>query len=127
MLKALSARIDKVGACLYRSREVVIVASSALLMVCLSGYDFISMWVVELLSGFTTEAPCRGLPLICDPSVYMKSVGAHAAWNIRMGVMPCRVGVCGGGGYGVVYLVLLLRCWASFWFRLIGMEVSVVP
>ncbi len=68
-----------------------------------------------------------GLPLICDLSVYMKSVGVHAAWNRRMGVVSFRVGVCGGGGYGAVNAVLLLRCWAVFLSRLIGMEVSVVP
>ncbi len=43
MLKALSVRIDRVGACIYRSKVVVIVASSALSMVCLSGCDLISM------------------------------------------------------------------------------------
>ncbi len=68
-----------------------------------------------------------GLPLICDPSMYMNSVGVHAAWNRRMGVVSFRVGVCGGGGYGDVYAFLLLRCWASFLTRLLRMELSVVP
>ncbi len=43
-----------------------------------------------------------------------------------MSVVSFRVGVCGGGGYGAVYAILLLRRWAFFLSRLIGMEVSVV-
>ncbi len=41
--EALSVRIDRAGACLHRSNFDVIAASSALLMVCLSGCDLISM------------------------------------------------------------------------------------
>ena len=44
MLKALSVRICRVDFSLYRSRARVIAASSALLMVCRSSWDLISMW-----------------------------------------------------------------------------------
>ena len=69
MLKALSARIERDGLCLCRSSAVAMAASSALLMVCLSGCDFISMCVMVLCLGSTTDATSVGLPVICDPSV----------------------------------------------------------
>ena len=69
MLKALLVRIDRDGSCLCRSSAVVMAASSALLLVCLSGYDFISMCVVVLCLGSTTDASSVGLPVICDPSM----------------------------------------------------------
>ena len=97
MLKALSVRIERDGSCLCRSSAIVMVASSALLMVCLSGCDFISMCVVVLCLGSTTEAPSVGLLAIYDPFVYMKSVGVHAAWKCRMGAVYMWVGV---GGFG---------------------------
>jgi len=59
----------------------VIAASSALFLVCFSGCDFICMWGVVLVVGSTMEAPRMGLPVICEPSVYMKSDGCHAAWK----------------------------------------------
>jgi len=69
MLKTLSVRIERDGSCLCWSNAVVMVASSALLMVCLSGCDFIPMCVVVLCLGSTTDAPSVGLPVICDPFV----------------------------------------------------------
>ena len=69
MLKALSVRIERDGSRLCRSSAVVMAASSALLMVCPSGCYFISMCVVVLCLGSTTDTPSVGLPLICDPSV----------------------------------------------------------
>ncbi len=69
MLKALSVSIERDGTCLCRSSAAVMAASSALLIVCLSGCDFIYMCVVVLCLGSTTDAPSLGLPLICDPSV----------------------------------------------------------
>ena len=44
-------------------------ASSALLIVCRSDCDLISMCVMEFVLGFTTLAPNVGFPLTCDPSV----------------------------------------------------------
>ena len=66
MIKAMSARIKRIGSCLCWSSGVVMAASSALLMVCLSGCDFISMCVMVLCLGSTTDAPRVGLPVICD-------------------------------------------------------------
>ena len=43
--------------------------SSALLIVCLSGCDLMSICVIEFVVGFTTPASSVGLPLTCEPSV----------------------------------------------------------
>ena len=45
------------------------VANSALLIMCLSGCDLMSMCVMEFVLGFTTPAPSVGFPLTCDSSV----------------------------------------------------------
>ncbi len=44
-------------------------ASSALLIVCRSGCDLMSMYVMEFVLGFITPAPSVGFPLTCEPSV----------------------------------------------------------
>ena len=44
-------------------------ASSALLIVCRSGCDLMSMCVIEFVLGFTTPAPSVGFPLTSEPSV----------------------------------------------------------
>ena len=44
-------------------------ASSALLIVCRSGCDLMSMCVIEFVLGFTTPAPSVGLSLTSEPSV----------------------------------------------------------
>ena len=44
-------------------------ASSALLIVCLSGCDLTSMCVMAFVLGFTTSAPSVGFPLTSEPSV----------------------------------------------------------
>ncbi len=69
MLKALSVRIWRVGASLCRFRARVMAESSALLMVCRSSCDFISMWKVIPFLGFTMDAPSVGFPVFRDPSV----------------------------------------------------------
>ncbi len=69
MLKALSVRIWRVGASLCSSRVSVMAESSALLMVYRSSWDFISMWMVIPVSGFTIDAPSLGFPFFCEPSV----------------------------------------------------------
>ena len=58
-------------------RAVVMAASSALLIVCLSFWDSISMCVTCSLRGLITPAPSVMLPLTCEPSVYTKSLGFH--------------------------------------------------
>ena len=69
MLKALSVKIERVWLCLLVSSASVMAASSALLMVCLSGYDFISIWVVVLELGLTMDAPKAVLPVTREPYV----------------------------------------------------------
>ena len=61
------------------------VANSARLIVCLSCCDLMSMRVVVRVMGLTIYAPGVGLPVFCDPSVYIKSLGFHAARKCRMG------------------------------------------
>ena len=57
ILNALSVRIERDQSCLCRSSEVVMAASSALLMVCLSGCDFISMCaIVTVMPQITNDA-----------------------------------------------------------------------
>ncbi len=72
---------------------MVIAASSAQLIVCLSGWDFISICVVVCVLGFTMDVPCVGLHATKDPSVQMKFVGFHAARYGR---------ICGGSFVDVV-------------------------
>jgi hypothetical protein len=48
-------------------------ASSDLLIVCLSGCDLISIWMVVWVCGFTMDASSVGFPDLCDPSIYMKT------------------------------------------------------
>jgi len=69
MLKALSFRIERVWSCLLASSAAVKAASSALLIVCLSGWDFISICVVRCVHVFNMDAPSVGLPVTRDPSV----------------------------------------------------------
>ncbi len=68
MLKALSASIDMAGLSLLASSAVAIVASSARLIVCLSGWDFISICVVVFRLGLTMNAPSVMLHATVDPS-----------------------------------------------------------
>ena len=62
-------------------------ASSFKLIVCLSGCDFISIWVIVFVCGFTTPAHKMGLPLICEPSVYTKLLEFHC-WG---GGIMCNI------------------------------------
>ena len=79
MLKALYVRILICGESLWRSRDTVMAANSALLIVSLSGCDLISMWVVVCVCGLTMDAPNEGFPVFWEPSVYMKLFGFHVA------------------------------------------------
>jgi hypothetical protein len=69
MPKALSVRIERVWSSLLATSAMVMAASSARLIVCLSDYDFISICVVVCVFGFTMDAPSVGLPVNMDPSV----------------------------------------------------------
>ena len=69
MMKALSVNIEKVWSYLLASSAMVMAASSARFMVCLSGCDFISICVVVWVLGLTMDAPRMGLPVTREPSV----------------------------------------------------------
>ena len=81
MLKALYVKIWICVESLWRSRATDMAASSAMLMMCLSGCDLISMCVVVCVCGLTIDAPSLGFPFFGDPSVYIKLSGFHAARN----------------------------------------------
>ncbi len=69
MLKTLSVKMERVWSVLLALRAMVMAASSALLIVCLSGWDFISICVVVWVLGLTMDAPKVGLPVTREPSV----------------------------------------------------------
>ena len=69
MLKSLPVSIERVCSRLLASSAMVMAASSARFMVCVSGCYFISIWVVVLVFGLTMDAPRMGLPVTRDPSV----------------------------------------------------------
>jgi hypothetical protein len=69
MMKALSDNIEREFSCVLASSAKVMAASSARFMVCLSGFDFISICVVVRVLGLTMDAPRVGLPVTRDPSV----------------------------------------------------------
>ena len=59
------------GDSLFRSKTMVMAASSALLMLRRTGWDFISMCVYSSVDGLTTTAPKVGFPRTLGPvSVY---------------------------------------------------------
>ena len=72
-------------------------ARSALMIVCRSGCDLMSMCVMMFVLGFTTPAPIVGFPLTCEPSVYTKSLGFH----LRLCCLVWSIVVFGGGWVGV--------------------------
>ena len=62
-------------------------ASSALLIMCRSGCDLMSICVMVFVLGFTTPAPSVKFPLTCEPPVHMKSSRFHlrlwcVVWSI---------------------------------------------
>ena len=69
MLKALSVNMERLWSCLLVSSARAMAASSARLIVCLSGCDFISICVVVCVFGLTMDAPKVGLPATREPSV----------------------------------------------------------
>ena len=69
MLKALSMSIERVWSFVLASSASVMAASSARFIVCLFGWDFISICVVVLALGSTMDAPRVGLLVTREPSV----------------------------------------------------------
>ncbi len=69
MMKAMSVKIERVWSCLLAFRARVMAASSARLMVCLFGCDFISICVVILVLRLIMDAPRMGLHVTREPSV----------------------------------------------------------
>ena len=97
MQKELPVQILCVGASWLSCRAMVIAASSPLLMVWRSSWDWNEMYVVVSCLGSTTAAPSVGLPATMEPSVYRKESGSH----LRMCVWMSN-GVCGSGGVGQI-------------------------
>ena len=70
-------------------------ANSALLIVCLSGCDLISMWVGVCVCGLTTDVLNVGFLVYSDLFVCMKMYGLHAARNGPSGTLRgWGVGLC---------------------------------
>jgi len=68
--KALSVGIERAELhLLVFISAMVLAASSALLIVCPSGCDLISMCVVVCMVGFIIDASSVGMPVTWDPSV----------------------------------------------------------
>ena len=64
-----SVKIPIHGSCLYVFSATWMAASSALLIVCLSGCDFTSICVVVCVFGLTMDAPRVGFPVTSEPYV----------------------------------------------------------
>ena len=109
----LFVRMYRCSSVLSVLRAVVMAASSALLIVCLSFWDLISMCIMCSVFGLTTPAPSVLLPLTCEPSVYTKSIGFHfLVWGF-----VCRIvgvwGMCAGAGislYAVMLSMVIASC-----------------
>ena len=69
MLKALSVKMERVWSFSLALRIRVMAASSARFMVCLSGCDFISIFVVVWVFGLTMDVLKVGLPVTREPSL----------------------------------------------------------
>ena len=70
MQKRLSVSIFTVSSLADSRRATMMLAGSALLIVCLSNFDLISILIVRP-SGNTTAPPRVGLPDIFEPFVYI--------------------------------------------------------
>ena len=69
MQNELSASVLRCSSLFSILRANVMAASSALLILCLSFCDLISLCVTFCVSGLTTPAPSVLLPLTCEPPV----------------------------------------------------------
>ena len=95
------------------SNSMVMAVSSARLMVWRLGCDLTSMCVTILATELTIVAPSLGLHVICDPFMYMKSFGCHAAYYGRFWVEYFVIGFMGMEGYVLLYACLRSR-WRGF-------------
>ena len=86
-------------------------ASSAQLIVCRFGCNFISMCIMVFVRGLMSPAPKVGFPLTCEPCVYTKSCGFHFRLWDRISAMSGGVG--GLTCVDVSVLALLLCILAS--------------
>ena len=78
MQNELSVRVERCSYVFSVLRAVVMAASSARLIVCLSFWNLIAICVTCPVRGLTTPAPSLLLPLTCEPSLYFaKSLGFH--------------------------------------------------
>ena len=97
MQNELSVTMERCSYVFSVMRAVVMAASSALLIVCLSSWDSIYMCVTCVFRGLTTPAFSVLLPFACEPSVYTKSLGFHfLLWGLVckiMGVWCVCIGV----------------------------------
>ena len=117
----LSVRIERCSSVFSVLRAVVMAVSSALLIVCLSFWDLISMCVTFSFRGLTTPAPCALLPFTCEPSVYTQSLGFHfLLWGLVCKIVGVWC-VCIGVGTSL-YDMLLSMASAS----LVLVSISVV-
>jgi hypothetical protein len=65
-------------------------ASSAMLIVCLSFCDLLSICVMVCDRGLTAPAPSVLLPLTCEPFVLTKSLGFHfLLWGLVYSIYGC--------------------------------------
>ena len=77
---------------------IVIVVSSTLFIVCLSGCDLTSTCVVVCVEGLTMDVPSVGFPVFWEPSVYMYLFGFHAAWDGMTGYLVLWHFIVGASG-----------------------------
>ena len=77
MQNELCVRMERCSSLFSVLRGVVMAASSARLIVCLSFWDLIAMCVTCPVRWLIAPAPNVLLPLTCEPSVYTKSLGFH--------------------------------------------------
>ena len=89
--------------------------SLAMLTVCRSVCDLISIWVMGSLVGSTIDASRVGLPVICEPFVYIKYDGSHVAWNCVIGVLSFHGGTEAREGKGRCMHAYYLGVGSLFW------------
>ena len=94
-----SVRILRCSSVFSVLRAMVMAASSALLIMCLSFWDLIYMCVTCYVRGLTTPTPSVLLPSTCEPYVYTKSLGFHIL--LRGLVFSIVVVQCGCNGMGM--------------------------
>jgi len=94
MLKVLSVKIERVWSCLLASSVMVMAASSARFIVCLSGCDFVFVCVVVWVLGLTMDAPKMRFPVTRD----------RPCRCVHLGSTPHDTGGCGVGCSGISWV-----------------------